>query len=269
MQTLDVEKCDSAREVSAPRLTATRQPVGGAHRARQIAVWQGWTTGGRVGGAIGESIGYALAIAISPIPIAALILTLLSVNPRRASLAFTLGWVVGIGCVAVVGVVTPVLDPGDDPSDRRGWIRLTLGMILLLAAIRRWRNRPKPHEEPPTPPLMRAIDRSGAFGSLGIGFALATFNPKDTLLAVAGGAEIGSAGLAAGPTIVALLVFVGIAASTVIVPVGASMVAGERLDEPLRRSRELLIRHDAAVMAVVLVGVGVLFITEAIRILRG
>ena len=206
--------------------------------------------------------------AISPIPIAALILTLLSVNPRRASLAFTLGWVVGIGCVAVVGVVTPVFDAGDDPSDRRGWIRLTLGVILLLAAVRRWRARPGPEEEPPVPPLMRAVDRAGAFGILGIGFALAAFNPKDTLLAAAGGAEIGSADLPAGATVVALLVFVVIAASTVIVPVGASMVAGEGLDEHLHRSRELLIRHDAAVMAVVLVGVGVLFIAEALQILR-
>ncbi|TFH16032.1 MAG: hypothetical protein E4H05_07580 [Acidimicrobiales bacterium] len=138
-----------------------------------------------MGGAIGGSVGYALGIAISPIPIAALILTLLSVNPRRASLAFT------------------------------------LGVFLVLAAIRRWRARPDPQDEPPTPPLMRAIDRTGAFGILGIGFALAASNPKDTL------------------------------------------------DERLHRSRELLIRHDAAVMAIVLVGVGVLFITEAIQILRG
>jgi len=222
-----------------------------------------------VGGAVGGSVGYALGIAISPIPIAALILTLLSVNPRRASLAFTFGWVVGIGCVAAIGVVTPLFDAGDDPSDRRGWIRLTLGVILVLAAIRRWRARPDLHDEPPTPPLMRAIDRAGAFGILGIGFALAAFNPKDTLLAAAGGAEIGSADLPAEATLVALVVFVAIAASTVIVPVGASMIAGERLDGHLHRSRELLIRHDAAVMAIVLVGVGFLFITEAIEILWG
>lgn len=222
-----------------------------------------------MGGAIGGSIGYALGIAISPVPIAALILTLLSVNPRRASLAFALGWLVGIGCAAAMGAFTPLFDAGDDPSDRRGWIRLTLGVILVLAGIRRWRTRPDPDDEPRTPPLMRAIDRAGVFGILGIGFALAAFNPKDTLLAAAGGAEIGSADLPTGSTVAALLIFVAIAASTVIVPVGASLIAGHRLDGRLHRSREWLIRHDPTVMAIVLVGVGILFINEAIRILWG
>ena len=143
--------------------------------------------------AIGGSIGYALGIAISPIPIAALILTLLSVAPRRNSVAFTVGWVAGIAAVATIAAATPLFDGGDDPSDRRGWIRLSVGVILLLAALRRWRTRPRSGEEPPTPPLMRAIDGVGAAGVLGIGFALAAFNPKDLLLAAAGGAEVGSA----------------------------------------------------------------------------
>lgn len=222
-----------------------------------------------MGGAIGGSIGYALGIAISPIPIAALILTLLSVRPRTNSIAFTVGWVSGIGLVAAIAVVTPLFDAGDDPSDRRGWIRLAVGVILVLAAVRRWRTRPGPDDEPPTPPLMRAIDGVGMFGVLGIGFALAAFNPKDMLLAAAGGAGIGSAELPGGTTFVALLIFTAIAASTAIVPVGAYLIAGERLDERLHRSRAWLIRHNPAVMAIVLVAVGALFITEAIHILWG
>lgn len=220
-----------------------------------------------MGGAIGGSIGYALGIAISPIPIAALILTLLSVRPRTNSIAFTIGWVLGISAVATVAVVTPLFDAGDDPSDRRGWIRLTVGLILVLAAVRRWRTRPGPDGEPPTPPLMRAIDSVGMFGVLGIGFVLAALNPKDMLLAAAGGAEIGSADLPRGTTIVALSIFTAIAASTAVVPVGGYLIAGARLDDRLRRSRDWLIRHNPAVMAIVLVAVGALFITEAIQIL--
>lgn len=220
-----------------------------------------------MGEALGGSIGYALGIAISPIPIAALILTLLSVRPRTNSIAFTLGWVFGIGFVAVIAVVTPIFDAGDDPSDVRGWIRLSIGVLLVVAAIGRWRRRPGPDEEPETPPLLRAIDGAGILGVLGIGFALAALNPKDMLLSAAGGVEIASADLSRGSTVMALAVFTMIAASTAIVPVGAYLIAGDRLDDRLHRWRAWLIRHNPVVMAVVLVAVGALFIAEGFQIL--
>jgi threonine/homoserine/homoserine lactone efflux protein len=220
-----------------------------------------------MGDAIAGSIGFALGIAISPIPIAALILTLLSVHPRRNSVAFTAGWVCGIASVATIAVITPLFHAGDDPSDRRGWIRLTIGVILVLVAIHRWRARPGRDEQPAIPPLMRAIDGVGVFGVLGIGFALAAFNPKDMLLAAAGGAEIASADLSGGTTALTLVLFTAIAASTAIAPVGAYLIGGDRLDQHLHRSRDWLIRHNPVVMAVVLAAVGALFITEATQIL--
>lgn len=217
--------------------------------------------------AVGGSIGYALAIAISPIPIAALILTLLSVRPRTNSLAFTTGWIAGIGAVAGIAVATGLFDTSDDPSDRRGWIRLTIGVVLIVAAARRWQTRPHRDDEPSTPPLMRAVDGAGTVGVLGIGFALAALNPKDMLLAAAGGAEIASADLAGGSTVVALAIFTTIAASTAIVPVATYLVAGNRLDDRLHRARGWLIRHNPTVMAVVLAAVGMLFVAEGIQIL--
>jgi Sap, sulfolipid-1-addressing protein len=221
-----------------------------------------------MGDAVGGSIGYALGIAVSPIPIAALILVLLSTRPRSGSAAFTVGWVVGIGSVATIAVVTPLFDAGEDPSDRRGWFRLIVGIVLLVAAARRWITRPGRDVEPTVPPLMRAVDGVGRFGVLGIGFALAAFNPKDMLLAAAGGGEIASADLAPGATTVALIFFTAVAASTAIAPVGAYLIAGQRLDGHLERARTWLIRHNPVVMAIVLLAVGVLFVAEGIHILR-
>lgn len=219
--------------------------------------------------AVGGSVGYALAIAISPIPIAALILTLLSVRPRSSSIAFTTGWIAGIGAVASIAVATGLFDAGDEPSDRRGWIRLTIGAILVLAAVRRWRTRPGPDEVRSTPPLMRAIDGAGPRRVLGIGFALAALNPKDMLLAAAGGAEIASTDLSDGSTVATLVVFTMIAASTAIIPVGTYLVSGDRLDDRLHHARDALIRYNPVVMAVVLAAVGALFVAEGIQILWG
>ncbi len=221
-----------------------------------------------MGGAISGSVGYALGIAISPIPIAALILTMLSVRPRTNSIAFATGWILGIATVATVAAVTPLFDAGDEPSDRRGWVRLSIGVLIVIAAVWRWRTRPDPDDEPPTPPLLRAIDLAGRFGVLGIGFVLAALNPKDLLLAAAGGAEIASSDLGGGDTTVALAIFTAIAASTAIIPVATYLLLGQRLDDRLHRSRAWLIRHNPVIMALVLAAVGVLFIVEAIEILR-
>ena len=221
-----------------------------------------------MGAAIGGSFGYALGIAISPIPIAALLLTLLSARPRTNSVAFTTGWTAGIVGVATIAAVTPLFETGDDPSDTRGWIRLTIGVILVAAGTRRWQTRPAPGVEPPIPPLMRAIDGAGTLGVVGVGFALAAFNPKDLLLAAAGGAEIAAADLALGASIVALAVFTAIAASTAMIPVAAHLAAGNRLDDRLQRTRNWLVLHNAVVMAVVLVAVGLLFAVEGVAILR-
>jgi hypothetical protein len=87
------------------------------------------------------------------------------------------------------------------------------------------------------------------------------------LLSAAGGVEIASADLSGSSTAMALVIFTLIAASTAIVPVGAYLIAGNRLDERLHRWREWLIRHNPVVMAVVLVAVGALFIAEGAQIL--
>ena len=221
-----------------------------------------------MGGTVGASVGYALGIAISPIPIAALILTLVSVRPRLNSLAFTIGWIAGIGGAATVAAVTPLFETGDEPSDARGWLRITVGVVFVIAGTRRWFTRPRPGEEPPVPPLMRAVDRAGTASLVLTGLGLVAFNPKDLLLAAAGGVEIASADLDVGATIVAIAIFTVIAASTAIVPVAYSFTGGDRLVDRLHRSREWLVRNNAVVVAIVLAAVGALFLVEGLLILR-
>ena len=52
---------------------------------------------------IGDFLPVALGVAISPVPIIAVILMLLAPNATASSVAFLLGWVVGI--TLVVGLV--------------------------------------------------------------------------------------------------------------------------------------------------------------------
>lgn len=209
---------------------------------------------------IGELLPVALGVAISPVPIIAVILMLLAPHAKAASVAFLLGWVLGISAVLVV--VTLVVDPVDDseagdPSTLSGVLKIVLGVAAILLAVKNWRSRPREGEEPVMPKWMGAIDTITTAKGLGLGALLSAVNPKNLTLGLSGGVTIGSGGLSAGETVGAVLVFVAIGSSTVAVPVLGYLVAQQRMKQPLEELRQWLTLHNSAVMAVLLLVIGV------------
>lgn len=218
--------------------------------------------------AIGETMAYAIGIAMSPLPVAAVILMLFSSRARWNSLSFMVAWLFGIAAVTSVVLLLPGLE-GDDrsPGAASGWIKLVLGALLLAVAIRQWRSRPSEESEPEMPGWMQRIDDLRPGAAFGLGLLLSALNPKNLLLAAAAGVTIGSVALTGGETIGAVAVFTILAALTVVVPVIASLVAGQRLEGTLDRSRDWLVRNNDAVMAVLLVVFGFSLIGDAVEIL--
>jgi len=223
-----------------------------------------------MGAVIGEILPLAVGIAISPIPIIAAILMLLSPRAKSAGVGFLVGWILGI-VVAVVAftLLSSVLPHGDPdaPQPVVGTIKIVLGALLLLLAVRQWRSRPHGGDEPPMPKWMAAIDTLTAWRALALGFALAAINPKNLLMAVAGGVAVGSGALAVGETVLTLAIFTVIAASTVAVPVIAYLAASARMERPLDALRHWLIHNNATVMAVLLLLIGVMLIGKGIGVL--
>jgi len=216
---------------------------------------------------LGEILPLALGIAISPIPIIAAILMLLSPRARRTSLGFLGGWVLGVAVSVVTFTLLAVLLPDSDDGGSQpiiGVIKLLLGAALVLMAVRQWRSRPASDEEPPLPKWMMAIDSLTAVRGLLLGFALSGLNPKNLLLGVAAGIVIGSAGLSVGASTVVIVVFTVIAASTVAVPVVAYLVASHRMAGPLESLRAWLVHNNATVMAVLLLVIGVVLIGKGV-----
>jgi hypothetical protein len=76
-------------------------------------------------------------------------------------------------------------------------------------------------------------------------------------MCIAAGVTIGGAGLAAGGAITALAVFTVIAASTVLVPVLAYVLARKRMQHPLDELKTWLQANNTAVMSVLLLVIGV------------
>ena len=91
-------------------------------------------------------------------------------------------------------------------------------------------------------------------------------NPKVVVMNAAAGLIIGTAAVGFGIW-AAVILYTVLAGSTVIAPILAYAVAGERVDPALERMKNWMQREHAAITAVILVIVGVLLTYTGIRAL--
>jgi threonine/homoserine/homoserine lactone efflux protein len=225
-----------------------------------------------MGQAIGEFLPFAVGVAISPIPIIAVILMLFSDRARSNSLAFLVGWIAGI--VAAMSILIGVassqdLSTGGQPSDTSSWIKLIIGLLLLAGAFRQWRSRPAPGAEAEMPGWMSRIDAMKPGAALGLGVLLAAVNPKNLLLIAAAAVTISQADLGSTDTIVAVAVFTVIGACTVAIPTLAYLAMGAKAQPALDGAKAWLTANDTAVMAVLLLVIGVSLIGKGLGGLLG
>jgi Sap, sulfolipid-1-addressing protein len=223
-----------------------------------------------MGAAIGDVLGLAAGVAVSPLPIVAMILVLATPRARANGSLFGIGWLAGL---AVLGAVVLALAGSADasaegePAAWTGWLTLLLGVLALLLAARQWRGRPAPGVEPEMPRWMASIDRLKPGGALGLGALLSAVNPKNGGLTIAAAATIAGAGLAGVEQAVVLAVFVLIGSIGVLAPLVVYLVAGEGAARTLDGWKTWASTHNAAVMAVLFLVFGFKLVGDGIAVL--
>jgi threonine/homoserine/homoserine lactone efflux protein len=220
-----------------------------------------------VNSVIGDILPIALAIALSPIPIVAVIVMLRSTGGKRTSAAFLAGWLVGILVTVVVFTLLASIIPTTDPDAARvifGIVAIVLGALLVLMAAGELRTRPGAGEDAKLPEWMSAIDSMTMARAGILGLVLAVTRPKNLLLVIAGGLTIGGAGLQIWPLVITAAIFVLVAASTVLIPVVANLIAAPRLVAPLEQVRLWFVAHNSAIISVAMFIVGVVLIGNGI-----
>jgi len=220
-----------------------------------------------MGQAIGNFLPSAVGVAISPLPIVAVVLMLVTARARVNGPAFVAGWWVGLG---IVGAVVLAVAGGANASTDSGpatWVDvlyLVLGLLLILVAAKQWRGRPHGEDEPPTPKWMGALDGFTPVKAGGAGVVLSALNPKNLLLAVAGAAAIAQTGISTGEQVVSYVIFVLIASIGVAAPVVVYFAMGDRSQHLLDELKTWLARNNAVIMAVLMLIIGVKLIGNAI-----
>ena len=220
-----------------------------------------------MGKAIGDSLPMAIGIALSPVPIIAVVLMLTTERAKVNGLAFVAGWLAGLGVVGAI--VLASAGPADASSSGTpamwvSWLLIVLGALLLLVAARQFRGRPRGEEQAPLPKWMGAIDTFKPPAALSAGAVLAAANPKNLLLAVGGAVAIAQTGIAGGQQALAYLVFTVIATIGVGIPVIIYFAMGKRSADILDKLKDWMAQHNAAIMSVLCLIIGVKLIGDAI-----
>jgi threonine/homoserine/homoserine lactone efflux protein len=218
--------------------------------------------------AIGQVLPLGIAVAISPVPIIAVVLMLATPRARSNGPAFVVGWIVGM---AIVGTVVLLASGGASASDGGGpatWVsvlKLVLGVLLLLVGVREWRRRPRRGEhDAALPTWMQTIDSFRAPKAVGMGALLSGVNPKNLILTVGAAVAIAQTGIAAGEQAVALAVFIVLGTVGVAAPVVVFFALGERSREMLDTMRAWMAANNAAIMAVLILVIGTKLLGDGI-----
>jgi threonine/homoserine/homoserine lactone efflux protein len=212
-----------------------------------------------------DLIPLAMVISLSPLSIIPAVLVLRSSRPRPAALMYLLGWVIALAVLTAIFVeVSGLIGPLDKPPPWASWLRIVVGAALIVFGVFRWLTR---HRSAHQPAWLRQLSNVTPRRAGVIGVALAVVNPKVLFICAAAGLAIGTEGIGLTRAWLAVAYFVAIAASSVAVPVLAYAVSGDRLEGALSKLSDRMDRHNAALMAAILVVIGLLVLYKGIHAL--
>jgi threonine/homoserine/homoserine lactone efflux protein len=212
----------------------------------------------------------AVAVAISPVPIAAVILALFSRRPRLNGVTFLAGWVAGL--VAITVFVLLLVDVANITHGRAGsqlgaQLKLAGGLLFFALAGLQWLRRPKKDEEHKLPAWTARIESFAPWQTLLVALALCIVNPKNLALVLSVILALGDAGLWAWQAWLALGIFILLGCVTIAIPVLYRLFAGQRADERLAHWKQWLLANSTTVMVVVFVLIGAALVGRGLEAL--
>jgi len=208
----------------------------------------------------------ALVIAISPFSVIPAVLVLQAPQPRPTSLAFLGSWFFGLAALTAVFVASSGALEGlhDKPPTWASWLRIVIGVGLIGFGIYRWLTR---HGHTESPRWMRSFATLTPRRAAVTGLVLVVVRLEVLIMCALAGLAIGSSKLGIAADWILAGIFVAVAASTVAIPVLAYAAAGDRLDDSMTRLKDWMERNNAALLAAILVLIGLMVVYHGVHAL--
>ena len=207
----------------------------------------------------------AVGLVLAALPIVLIPVALATRRPPAVARAFLGGWLVGVLLVGAVVIVLAdvVMLSGGDASWPK-YVKIALGLLLLVLAVRKWQSRPRPDETPEPPAWMERVGSMTAGRAFAVALALASVNPKNLVLVVSGATVIADATPVPREQAVALVVFAVVGSIGVGAPVAVVALLGDRAPDVLGSADRWMTRHGTTIVAVVLAVLGLLLTANGI-----
>lgn len=203
-----------------------------------------------------------LAITLEPIPLTVFILVLASKGGVRKGAAFIFGWLVSLAIV----VSATLLATGDEPpksstapSLAELAVKILIGVVLVLIALRQWHRMGRPKKPKKTPKWQTGIDNMSPWYAMVVGPLVQPWG-----LVAAGVATIVGAKVSTWESYVMLFSFCVLATATYLVMEVYAGFRPEKTQAFLARTRAWIETHTDQVIIVVSTVLGFWLIAESL-----
>jgi hypothetical protein len=206
-----------------------------------------------------------LVITLEPIPLTAFILILDSKNGVRKGAAFVFGWLASLAVVVAITVLATGNSPpkpNTAPSIAALVVKIAIGVVLLIVALRQYRKMGRPKKPKKTPKWQTGVDNMSSLYAMGIAPLVQPWG-----LIAAGVATITGAKLEKWEDYVALLFFCLIASGAYIAAEIYAVARPERTHALLASIRSWIDTHTDQVIIIVSLVAGLYLISKSAYVL--
>lgn len=218
--------------------------------------------------AVGIMLPFSMPVALSPLPIIAVVMLLLAPGGVRCGIGFLLGrWLALAALSLAIAALSSRFVSQDASGDTSGWLRIGLGFLVLAGAAFVWSKRPRGDEAAALPGWMRSLDSMSPARALTLGMILTAVNVKELAFVIGAGVLIGTSGLTMKQSWITAAIFAALACVSIAFPVLSLAVAPDRSRAALTALRDWLVRNNSIIITIVLVAIAVMLIGDGLLLL--
>jgi len=206
-----------------------------------------------------------LAITLEPIPLTSFVLVLASKGGVRKGAGFIFGWLVSLAAVVAITLLATgnrPPRPNTAPSLAALAVKILIGIVLVVVAVRQWRRVNRPKKPKKTPKWQTGIDNMSPWYAMGLALLVQPWG-----LVAAGVAEITDAKLTSWQSYIALFAFCVISVSTYVVMEVYAGFRPDRCQAFLARTRAWIDTHTDQVVIVVSLALGFWLIGQSLYLI--